>query len=304
MSGSNQTQDCRLLIQLFIQDLRTIYGLSDNTIQSYRSDLNHFLVFIEQHKVKLIGVQLADINAYLEICYQKKLTNRTVSRFISSLKKFYQWAYDRRYIACDPADQILLPKSQKLLPSSISEADVEKLLEAPDITTEIGLRDKVMIEVLYATGLRVSELVALEESQVSLSQGVIRVVGKGNKERIVPMGQFALDWLERYAKEVKNDLSSKQALSDYVFLSQKGGKMTRQAFWYRIKVYVKAIGITAEVSPHTLRHAFATHLLNHGADLRSVQLLLGHANISTTTIYTHVAKARLQKLYQAHHPRA
>ncbi|TNF69596.1 MAG: site-specific tyrosine recombinase XerD [Gammaproteobacteria bacterium] len=304
MGGGNQFNNDRSLIQLFIQDLHTIYGLSDNTIQSYQSDLYHFLEFVSKQKTQLVAVKISDIHKYLDFCYQKKLTNRTVSRFISSLKKFFQWALDRRYLAEDPASQLVLPKLQKSLPSSISEACVEQLLDAPDTLTEIGLRDKAMIEVLYATGLRVSELVALEESQVSLSQGVIRIIGKGNKERIVPMGQWALDWLERYIKEVRNDFLAKKVQSDYVFLSQKGGKMTRQAFWYRIKAYVKAIGLQIEISPHTLRHAFATHLLNHGADLRSVQLLLGHANISTTTIYTHVAKARLQKLYQLHHPRA
>ncbi|MCF6767073.1 site-specific tyrosine recombinase XerD [Thiotrichales bacterium 19S11-10] len=293
---------CHSLVELFSQDLYSLYGLSQNTVKAYQSDLNNFSKYLKTKS--FIEVQLEDIQAYLDFCYQNKITKQSVARFISCLKKFYQWSLDRHYIKSDPTIKLMLPRLTKSLPNSISEKDVETILKAPDVSVALGLRDKAMLELLYATGLRVSELVLLECSAVSLSQGVIRVIGKGNKERIVPMGQWALEWLERYMSDARGFLLAGVSDSEYLFLSQKGGAMTRQAFWYRIKAYVKASGVKVSISPHTLRHAFATHLLNHGADLRSVQLLLGHSSISTTTIYTHVAKARLQALYQMHHPRA
>lgn len=301
----DQTKSDRFdpLIQSFSQDLYVIYGLSENTISSYCSDLNHFNLYLKQKNQKLLEVNHSLFQRYFAYCYDKKMNKRSVSRIISSLKKFYRWALDKRYLNENPTDQLISPKLPQSLPKSLSENDVEKLINQPDIKTTIGLRDKAMIELLYATGIRVSELVMLTESQLSFTQGVIRIIGKGNKERLVPMGEWALDWLRCYVDEARQALLYGKR-SDYLFLSQKGGAMTRQAFWYRIKAYIKEIGIDPNISPHTLRHAFATHLLNHGADLRSVQMLLGHSSVSTTTIYTHIANTRLKSIYNKHHPRA
>ena len=227
---------------------------------------------------------------------------RSTARLLSALRTFYRYLLRERLIHEDPTLQVELPQLGKPLPKSLSEAEVEALLAAPDIAEPLGLRDRAMLEVLYACGLRVSELVALSLEQINLRQGVLRVLGKGSKERLVPLGEEALIWLQRYQAEARGLLLAGRP-SSVLFPSQRGEQMTRQTFWHRIKLHARHADILKPLSPHTLRHAFATHLLNHGADLRVVQLLLGHSDLSTTQIYTHVAKARLQALHAAHHPR-
>jgi integrase/recombinase XerD len=279
-------------------------GLSRNTLESYRRDLQKFTVWLQaQRGVIILEASHADIQgflAYLFVAQKAKATS--TSRVISSLKRLFRYLLRQNKIAVDPTLQIATPKLPRSLPKSLSEEDVELLLNAPDTNTPLGMRDRTMFEVLYATGLRVSELVGLSVAQVSLDMGVVRVMGKGSKERLVPLGEEALDWLQRYLREMRPVLLSGK-LSDAMFVTQRGKAMTRQMFWYLIKRHAKYGGLNKPLSPHTLRHAFATHLLNHGADLRVVQLLLGHSDISTTQIYTHVARERLKALHAKHHPR-
>jgi integrase/recombinase XerD len=225
-----------------------------------------------------------------------------VSRLIASLRRFYRYYLRENQISKDPSALIEAPKLPRSLPKSLNEEEVESLLAAPDIHQIIGMRDKAMLELLYASGLRVSELVGMKVMEVSLNEGVVRVTGKGSKTRLVPMGEVAVEWIQRYMQEARPQIL-KQRLSDALFVTQRGDAMTRQAFWYLIKRYALQAGIRKQLSPHVLRHAFATHLLNHGADLRVVQMLLGHADISTTQIYTHVARERLKQLHSVHHPR-
>ncbi|MNO72205.1 Tyrosine recombinase XerD [compost metagenome] len=227
---------------------------------------------------------------------------RSTARFLSGVRGFYRYLLREKLIAVDPTLQVEMPQLGRPLPKSLSEADVEALLLAPDLSEPIGQRDRAMLEVLYACGLRVTELVSLTLDQVNLRQGVLRVMGKGSKERLVPMGEEAVVWVERYLRDGRNDLLGGRP-SDVLFPSLRGEQMTRQTFWHRIKHQAQVAGIGKALSPHTLRHAFATHLLNHGADLRVVQMLLGHSDLSTTQIYTHVARARLQELHARHHPR-
>jgi integrase/recombinase XerD len=279
-------------------------GLARNTLESYRRDLSKFATWLEhERKTDLLHCTHADIQgflAYLVIGQKAKATS--TSRAISSLKRLYQYQLRQGKISVDPTLQIATPKLPRSLPKILSEIDVELLLNAPDIHTSLGLRDRTMLEVLYASGLRVSELINLTVAQVSLSEGVVRVMGKGSKERLVPLGEEALDWLKRYLAEARPALLAGK-VSNEIFITHRGESMTRQMFWYRIKKHAKQGGMHKSLSPHTLRHAFATHLLNHGADLRVVQLLLGHADISTTQIYTHVARERLKQLHEKHHPR-
>jgi len=245
----------------------------------------------------------ADIQGFLaHLVVEQKAKATSTSRAISSLKRLYQYQLRQGKISIDPTLQIATPKLPRSLPKSLTEQDVELLLNAPDIGTPLGLRDRTMLEVLYASGLRVSELVGLTIAQVSLGEGVVRVMGKGSKERLVPLGEEALDWLGRYMADGRSVLLGRQS-SDALFVTARGDGMTRQMFWYLIKKHAKKSGLAKPISPHTLRHAFATHLLNHGADLRVVQMLLGHADISTTQIYTHVARERLKLLHARHHPR-
>ncbi len=279
-------------------------GLSRNTLESYRRDLTKFSVWLEkQQGTSLLQATHADIQGYLaHLVGEQKAKATSASRTISSLKRLFRYLLRQNKITADPTLQIATPKLPRSLPKSLTEEDVVLLLSAPDIDTPLGMRDRTMLEVLYATGLRVSELVSLSTAQASLDMGVVRVIGKGNKERMVPMGEEALDWLRRYLAEARPALLAGK-LSDALFISQRGGAMTRQMFWYLIKRHAKHGGLNKSLSPHTLRHAFATHLLNHGADLRVVQMLLGHADISTTQIYTHVARERLKQLHAMHHPR-
>lgn len=279
-------------------------GLSHNTLESYRRDLNKFATWLQQqHDEPLIRGTHADIQGFLAyMVSEKKARASSTGRAISSLKRLYQYLLRQGKITVDPTLQIATPKLPRSLPKSLTEQDVELLLNAPDVNTALGLRDRTMLEVLYASGLRVSELVGLTTAQVSLNMGVVRVMGKGSKERLVPLGEEALEWIRRYLAESRSVLLNNR-VSNAMFVTARGEGMSRQMFWYLVKRHAIQGGLNKSLSPHTLRHAFATHLLNHGADLRVVQLLLGHADISTTQIYTHVARERLKKLHEHHHPR-
>lgn len=278
-------------------------GLSRNTLESYRSDLRQFARWLAHRQGKtLLQAGQADLLDFLAHQVSQRAKPRTTGRQLSSLKRLYRYAVRQGRIGSDPTLQIDAPKLPRSLPRSLSEEQVERLLAAPDTVDALGLRDRAMLETLYATGLRVSELVGLKVAGVSLDMGVVRIMGKGAKERLVPLGEEALDWLRRYLAEARPGLLGGKA-PDTLFVSRRGAAMTRQAFWYLIKRYAARPGIALSLSPHTLRHAFATHLLNHGADLRVVQMLLGHSDISTTQIYTHVARERLKQLHARHHPR-
>ena len=263
-----------------------------------------FAAWLSEHgKKSLIESDRADIQSYLAVrILHDHAKPRTTARLLSSMKRFYQYGLREGKIQIDPTLQIAAPKLSRLLPKSLSEADVEALLHAPDVESPLGLRDRAMLETLYASGLRVSELIGLKVVQVSLDMAVVKTLGKGAKERLVPIGEQALDWLTRYLREARPSLLSGKS-SDAMFVTARASAMSRQAFWYLIKRHAVIAGIDKPLSPHTLRHAFATHLINHGADLRVVQLLLGHADISTTQIYTHVARERLKQLHAKHHPR-
>jgi integrase/recombinase XerD len=278
-------------------------GLSRNTLTSYRLDLEQFAGWLDKQRGKaLVAAEHGDLLAYLAHRVAGKAKATSTGRLLSSLKRFYQYALRQGKIAIDPTLNIDTPKLPRGLPKTLTEEDVEKLLAAPDVEDPLGLRDRTMLETLYASGLRVSELVTLKISQVSQDMGVVRIVGKGAKERLVPLGEEALNWIKRYLKEARPRILDKRA-ADAMFVTSRGGAMTRQSFWHLLKRYAARAGLAKPMSPHTLRHAFATHLLNHGADLRVVQLLLGHSDISTTQIYTHVARERLKQLHAKHHPR-
>ena len=278
-------------------------GLARNTIDSYRRDLALFGLWLEKKYGKsLAAASAAEIQAYLSHRFAQKTRASSAARLLSSLKRFYRYTTRTGKTRADPTLNIDAPKLPRGLPKTLTESDVENLLAAPDTETALGIRDKAMLEMLYASGLRVSELVTLKTGQVSHDMGVVRVIGKGAKERLVPLGEESLDWLRRYLSEARPALLEGRA-SDALFVTSRGGPMTRQGFWYLIKRYCARASLAKAVSPHTLRHAFATHLLNHGADLRVVQLLLGHSDISTTQIYTHVARERLKTLHAKHHPR-
>lgn len=288
------------LVESYIDALWMERGLAENTLAAYRTDLRRFASWLAERDSNLAAATRADVLEYL--AGHATSPPRSIARRLSSLRRFYQHMIRHGRIVDDPCARVDAPRIGRSLPSALSEGEVEALLEAPDLDTREGLRDRAMLELLYATGLRVSELVNLNLAQVNHQQGVVRVVGKGGKERLVPLGDAALDWLERYLREARPRLTGAGAC-DAMFPGPRGGAISRQAFWYAIKRYATIAGITKPVSPHTLRHAFATHLLNHGADLRVVQLLLGHSDISTTQIYTHVAKERLKQLHADHHPR-
>ena len=278
-------------------------GLAANTLAAYRSDLAHFARWLEARSAAgLVAASKADVLAYLAERVRAGASARSSARLLSALKRFYRHCVREGLCAVDPTAAIDAPKLPRALPKSLGEAEVEALLAAPDVTTELGLRDRAMLETLYATGLRVSELVRLGVAQVSRDAGFVRVLGKGAKERLVPLGEEALAWIERYLREARPLLLAGRS-ADALFVTQRAQPMTRQQFWNLIVRYARRASITQPVSPHVLRHAFATHLINHGADLRVVQLLLGHSDISTTQIYTHVARERLKQLHARHHPR-
>ena len=290
-------------IDEFLDALWSERGLSKNTLDAYGRDLKLFAAWLEKKHLKLLQAKKNHLEKYIAYCGKKGSKASSMARSFSSLKRFYRYQVREARLEEDPTALIDAPKQAKPLPTTLSESQVDALLNACDTTDSIGLRDRAMLELLYATGLRVTELVSLEYSQLSMQQGVVRVIGKGNKERLVPMGDEAVSWLGQYIENSRPELMMGKGLSAALFVTKRGSGMTRQAFWYLIKRYALDIGISQKISPHTLRHAFATHLLNHGADLRVVQLLLGHSDLSTTQIYTHVAKARLQSLHQQHHPR-
>jgi len=289
------------LVDTFLDSVWLEAGLSQNTVSAYRSDLKHFLQYLAAAEKRLFTVDRDCLRDYLDLRSESG-SRRTLSRSLSSLKRFYRYALSEQWIDFDPTADIASPSLGKTLPKTLSEQEVENLIEAPDAATGLGVRDRAMLETLYATGLRVSELIELKLSEIDLVAGACRVIGKGDKERLVPLGAQALSWIERYLDRGRAELLG-QRNSEMVFVTRRGSGMSRQAFWQNIKRYAVLAGIDNSLSPHTLRHAFATHLLNHGADLRSVQMLLGHASLSTTQIYTHVAQARLQSLHKMHHPR-
>jgi len=289
-------------LQVFLDSLWLESGLSKNTVDAYQRDLLAFAAWLQQFDIDLVAASRQDILRYQQNRMREGRKVRSDARLLSSLRRFYRYLCREDIRDSDPTAQIESPRLGHSLPSSLTENEVEELLAQPDCKQALGLRDRAMLEVLYATGLRVSELVTLKVEQLNVRQGLIRCIGKGNKERLVPLGEIALQWIEDYMINARPALL-KGMVTDDLFPTNRGKAMTRQAFWYLIKRYAKQADITKELSPHTLRHAFATHLLNHGADLRVVQLLLGHADLSTTQIYTHVAKERLKSMHSIHHPR-
>ena len=288
------------LIDQFLDAVWVEQGLSKNTLSAYSSDLRIFAKWLSDKS--MLDVDKGDLSRFLATRYAAGIGNRSTARILSSLRRFYGYYIRENSLIIDPTLLIESPHIGRPLPVTLSELDVELLLNAPEVTNTNGFRDKTMLEVLYATGLRVSELVGLKFEQISFRQGVVRIIGKGNKERLVPVGEEAMSWLEAYMIQARKKLLGERQC-DYLFVTNRGDGMTRQAFWHIIKRHAKKAGISKELSPHTLRHAFATHLLNHGADLRVVQLLLGHADLSTTQIYTHIARERLKELHSKFHPR-
>lgn len=288
-------------VELFLQHLWLEKGLSDNTISAYKTDLRQFFEFLTASNSDLLTCTELDIEAFLAYRSELGIKPRSTARALSAIKRLFLFLIANKKRTTNPTAMTQAPKLGQSLPKVLSEQDVESLLDCQDLTIAIEVRDKVMLELLYATGLRVTELVSLRMDNISLQQNVVRVIGKGQKERLVPMGEVAADWLKTYLKAFRPELLN--GPSDVIFPSRRGQQMTRQTFWHRIKEYAIRAGIRSHLSPHTLRHAFATHLLNHGADLRVVQMLLGHSDLSTTQIYTHVAKERLKSLHRDHHPR-
>lgn len=302
MNQNNQLITKERYLQPFLDSLWLESGLSNNTVAAYQRDLIAFASWLREFDIDLVAASRHDILRYQSVRMREGRKVRSEARLLSSLRRFYRYLCREDIRDSDPTIQIESPRLGRALPSSLTEDEVEALLAQANVDVPLGLRDRTMLEVLYATGLRVSELVGLTIEQLNMRQGLIRCVGKGNKERLVPLGEIALDYLQHYLSESRPQIL-KGMLSDDLFPTQRGKAMSRQAFWYLIKRYAKLANIDKALSPHTLRHAFATHLLNHGADLRVVQLLLGHSDLSTTQIYTHVAKERLKSLHTQHHPR-
>ncbi len=284
-------------LRSFLNYLLVDKGLSNNTVKAYEADISSFFQWLDNEDLKYKNLQEDHINQYISFLFQRKMRSSSVNRKISSIKSFYIFLVKRNFVKNSPLNNLVTPKQEKYLPESMSEAEVDKLLNSPDVSNKIENRDKAMIEMLYATGMRISELVNLKITDVDMKRCVVKVFGKGSKERLVPFGETALDSLKSYLND------REQSSSKEIFLSNRGKKMTRVAFWQRVKVYLIRENLKNSISPHTLRHAFATHLLNRGADLRSVQLLLGHSDLSTTQIYTHIAKQRLSDVLKKHHPR-
>lgn len=292
------------LIEQFLDGLWLERGLSENTLQAYRRDLSSFAEWLALSGKQMTAVQRQDVTHWLSHRLSAGIKARSTARSLSCLRGLYRYLLRENRIAEDPTLRVENPKLGRPLPDTLTEADVDRLLAAPDVATTLGFRDRAMLEVLYASGLRVTELVKLRVTDVNIRQGVVRIVGKGSKERLVPLGEEAINWYTRYMREARPALLKNNLAEDAVFPSNQGRMMTRQTFWHRIKAHARTAGIRRKLSPHTVRHAFATHLLNHGADLRVVQLLLGHSDLSTTQIYTHVAQQRMKELHQIHHPRA
>ena len=297
----NRDDKEKKLIQRFLDSLWMEQGLSQQTLNSYGSDLKLFVKWLNQKDLSLLQSQREHILAYLSWRVTKGYNPRSSSRYLSTVRRFYRYCVRENILSSDPTRLIDSPKIGRSLPKTMTEKEIESLLEAPAEDT-LGIRDRAMLELLYACGLRISELVNLEVNQISLDRGVVRVTGKGNKERLVPIGETAIDAINTYLKNPRAELLGNNQCNT-LFLSRRGKAMTRQTFWHRIKYHSKVAGINKTVSPHVLRHAFATHLLNHGADLRSLQMLLGHSDLSTTQIYTFVAQERMKSIHKQHHPR-
>ncbi|HET7176827.1 MAG TPA: site-specific tyrosine recombinase XerD [Gammaproteobacteria bacterium] len=289
-------------VERFLDSMWSERGLSENTLAAYRADLSGLARWLDSQGVELMLAQREHLLAFLAWRVQQGARPRSTARQLSSIRRFYRHMLREGRLAEDPTTRIDMPKLGRPLPKSLSEGEVESLLRAPDVAEPLGIRDRAMLELLYATGLRVSELVSVRLSQVNLKQGVVRVVGKGNRERLVPLGEESQKWIEKFQTDARLDILGGRQ-SDFLFPTRRSDYMTRQAFWHIIKRYAEQASISATLSPHTLRHAFATHLLNHGADLRVVQMLLGHSDVSTTQIYTHVARERLKDVHSKHHPR-
>ena len=289
-------------LQRFLDAVWIERGLSVNTLAAYRADLTALGRWLEAQGSSLSRATRTELLAFIAARVEGGSRPRSTARQLSSFRRFYRFMVRDGLVSADPTLQIAIPKIGRSLPKSLTEAEVDALLQAPSVTDPLGHRDRTMLEVLYATGLRVSELVSLKHNQVNLNQGVMRVVGKGNRERLIPLGEEAVGWLQQFMQGPRAEILLERQ-TDYLFPTRRGDRMTRQAFWHIIKRYSKKGGVDRELSPHTLRHAFATHLLNHGADLRVVQMLLGHSDLSTTQIYTHVARERLKELHSQHHPR-
>jgi integrase/recombinase XerD len=277
-------------------------GLSPNTLAAYRADLTALSRWLSERNIPMMSTSRGDLQDFIAFRVHAGARPRSTARQLSSFRRFFRYLVREGVVREDPTAQIAMPKIGRSLPKSLTEEEVEALLSAPVVSDPLGNRDRAMLEVLYATGLRVSELVNLRHGQVNINQGVIRILGKGNRERLIPLGEEAMRWLTEFANGARSEILLERQ-TDYLFPTRRGDRMTRQAFWHIIKRYARKSGISKELSPHTLRHAFATHLLNHGADLRVVQMLLGHSDLSTTQIYTHVARERLKELHGQHHPR-
>jgi integrase/recombinase XerD len=277
-------------------------GLSTNTLAAYRADLTALARWLAERRIVIVHTSRSDLEDFIAWRVKAGARPRSTARQLSSFRRFFRYLVRESVISEDPTAEIAMPKIGRSLPRSLTEEEVEALLAAPLVGDPLGHRDRTMLEVLYATGLRVSELVNLRHSQVSLNQGVIRILGKGNRERLIPLGEEAMRWLGEFARGPRSEILLERQ-SEYLFPTRRGERMTRQAFWHIIKRYARKAAVNKELSPHTLRHAFATHLLNHGADLRVVQMLLGHSDLSTTQIYTHVARERMKELHSQHHPR-
>src|SRR5580698_7388675 len=290
------------LIARFLDAVWMERGLSSNTLAAYRADLVALARWLTARHLALPRTGRADLMDFIAARVHGGARPRSTARQLSSFRRFFRYMIREGLISEDPTAQIAMPKIGRSLPKSLTEAEVDSLLEAPSVGDPLGHRDRTMLEVLYATGLRVSELVSLKHNQINFNQGVMRVVGKGNRERLIPLGEEAMRWLQQFVQGARLEILLERQ-TDYLFPTRRGDRMTRQAFWHIIKRYAKKANISKELSPHTLRHAFATHLLNHGADLRVVQMLLGHSDLSTTQIYTHVARERLKELHGQHHPR-
>ena len=303
MNRETEKTDYDLQIETFIDAIWSQKGLAELTLSAYQQDLKSFSIWLKNRNIRLEHADQASIQAYLAHRFKAGSSARTTARLLSTLKQYFRHLVKTGERQDNPTALIHAPKIQRSLPQTLTEDDIGALLEAPDCDSDYGLRDRCMLEIMYSSGLRVSELVALQMNQINTNLGLVRLTGKGNKERVIPVGEEALYWLERYIQQGRPGLIQAGKNTDALFPSSRGTAITRQAFWQNIKKYLLIADVKTSYSPHSLRHAFATHLLNHGADLRTVQMLLGHSSLSTTQIYTHIAQARLQKLHAEHHPR-
>lgn len=301
-SADNPAMNDGQQIDAFLDALWAERGLSENTLQSYRRDLHKLAAALRKSDRNLLDAGRDDILAFLAAEMRAGRSPRSLARYLSGYRQYYRWQLRQGRLAEDPTALIESPRLGRSLPKALTEEQVERLLAAPDTATPLGLRDRAMLELMYATGLRVSELTGLLLANLNLNQGVVRVLGKGDKERLVPLGDEAREWLQTYLREARPDLL-KGAVAPQVFVTARRKGLTRQSFWHRVRKHARTADIRRDISPHGLRHSFATHLLNHGADLRVVQLLLGHSDLSTTQIYTHVAREGLKRLHEKHHPR-